>query len=285
MSRAARLGQDIVDHGDVVASGIQTLFPIPQSGCQPPKKKRKQSGKKLFDKRLEKANAAQSIMKIASHKSVNETHRSYKVLKTEKSRSPYEVVISTQPSCSCPDFKKFGTEVHCTHIMFVVMHGHGVTDTSIFQNLEFSDEVLIDIFNKPVRDQVIRPPQPANRSSSIPQKRKAILSAHPDYNNPQSYTLIYKASRSAKCQGYHCEKIFQIGSTCVKVEGGISIPWQKDFARKEELFFCPSIICIRQPPVWTNLRFPTLISTDNVALKDLEKELNDQITRGTTSMA
>ena len=238
-----------------------------------------------MEKRLEKVNAAKSIMKIASHKTVNETNRTYKVLSSEKSRSAHDVVISTQPSCTCADFRKFGSEAHCIHILFTAMHGHGITDTTVFQNLEFTDEVLANIFNKPVDDRVIRPPAAANRSASSTEKRQTILIAHAAYNDPQTYTLMYKKSRSARCQGYRCEKIFQIGSTCVKVKGGISIPYQKDFARKEDLYFCPSIACIRKPPVWTNLRFPESMLSDSTALNDLAGNLNDQIARGATSMA
>ena len=165
------------------------------------------------------------------------------------------------------------------------MYGHGVTDTSIFQSLELTNDVLTDLFARPVDEGVIRPPAPTNRLVSDAEKRKAILTAHPNYNHPQVYTLVYKKSRSAKCQGYRCEKIFQVGSICVKVEGGLSIPWQKDFAQQEDLFFCPSIDCIRKAPVWTNLCFPDCIALDSVALKDLENDLNDQITRRATSMA
>ena len=100
---------------------------------------------------------------------------------------------------------------------------------------------------------------------------------HPNFNDLQTYEVQYKASQSAKCHGFGCETISQIGVTCVKVDGGISIPYTKDYARKEIIYFCPSLDCIHKPPVWTNLRYPDQFVCSVPGLDDVKNGLNDKL--------
>ena len=90
-------------------------------------------------------------------------------------------------------------------------------------------------------------------------KQDEILKKNAHYNDEQVVSLHLKSGRSAQCSGMGCSAIFQIGTPCLKVEGCISIPRNQSFARKENKFFCASLDCIKTPPVWTNIRFPTKI--------------------------
>ena len=98
------------------------------------------------------------------------------------------------------------------------------------------------------------------------------------YNDPQTYTLHYKTAQSAKCSAWKCDKVFQLGDTCVKVEGGISIVYGKDFAKGQTLYFCPNVACLRKPPVWTNIRFPDTIECHYPEkMPVLLQTLNDEV--------
>ena len=106
------------------------------------------------------------------------------VVSSSRGQKQLKVVISNQPSCSCSDYTKFGKQAHWNHILFVFMHGHGVTDTSLFTNLQFTDEQLDNIFFvTPLNKQVIQPKEPAKRLSSAKEKRNAILTGHPNFND------------------------------------------------------------------------------------------------------
>ena len=141
IARAARLGQDILDYGDCIGSAEITSTTLPEaSGFQPPKKKRKVERKRLLAKRVDKVRNQKNVMKIISEEKVNASHYKYKVAPTERSHTFLDVHISTQPSCSCKDYKNFGTDVHCQHIIFILLVGQGLSDLVILQNLCFSED-------------------------------------------------------------------------------------------------------------------------------------------------
>ena len=206
-----QLGQDIVDHGDVVASSStrpDSTFPTTESnGCQPPRKKRAYSAQKLLEKRIQNAEDEKSTMKVSSHQAVNERNHVYTLMSSSRARNESKVVISNQPSCSCADYSKNGKQAHCKHILFVLMYGHGVTDTSLFKNMQFTDQHLTKFFATPVSELVIKSKEPAKRSSSAKAKREEILKGHPNYNDVQTYEVHHKASKSAKCHGFGCKSV------------------------------------------------------------------------------
>ena len=76
VDRAVQMGKDIVDHGDVVATGPKTVGQIPSGGCNPPNK-RPTSIAKLHKKRIENTQSVKDVMKITLVQLVNDLNKKY----------------------------------------------------------------------------------------------------------------------------------------------------------------------------------------------------------------
>ena len=93
-----------------------------EDGCNPPKQRKTQTNsQKMFEKRMQTANIASSIMKIRKHTIVSKSKRTYKVASSTNGTKNYDVAICNIPSCTCADFKKNGKVVFCKHIVFLHM--------------------------------------------------------------------------------------------------------------------------------------------------------------------
>ena len=130
MLRANEIGRDLVDY-EVDMSITPTMVHVlaKEAGCEPPKKIITKS--KLFSSRLDSCRKLKYTMKIGDIGKINEGHRLFKVSSSVNARSYYQVRICTQPSCSCPDFTKYGSKVFCKHILFVFVFGLDISDVDM----------------------------------------------------------------------------------------------------------------------------------------------------------
>ena len=108
--------------------------------------------------------------------------------------------------------KKNGRKVLCKHIIFILV-------------------VFLGVFQR-----FLLPPKTVLRKNK--HDLKEILQKHPGYNKPQETKLHHKESRSAKCQGRGCNNIFTAGTLCLKVDGALTVPPNRDEAVEQRLYFC-----------------------------------------------
>ena len=66
-------------------------------------------------KRLTSAIEQENCIKIRN----NNSKHTYHVSSSSKGKVTYQVDICCSSSCTCPDYKKNGKEVHCKHILFL----------------------------------------------------------------------------------------------------------------------------------------------------------------------
>ena len=182
-----------------------------------------------------------------------------------------------QPSCTCKDNDRFGSYTHCKHILFVLMFGHGVTDETILGKVTYTEAETRDILSSTVNKTYVKESEPVKRRSKA--QREDILRKNINYSDPQIAVLHLKTGQSAKCSGMGCNKILQIGENTIKIDGCISIIYQQSFAKKQVKFFCPSVDCLKKPPVWTNIRFPTKVEKTESASDALAAIINDELSK------
>ena len=157
------------------------------------------------------------------------------------------------------------------------MFGHKIEDSDFLAKVTYTDEEIVFILSQEIDSSVMQEKSKKKRSSNKRQDREAILKNDPHYNDPQVVTLLVKSKRSAKCSGHNCRKIFQIGDTCLMVDGCISIPYEQNLAKKQQQWFCPSVSCLKKPPVWTNIRFPLEIKKGDLVSDVVYDTLNNDL--------
>ena len=218
-------------------------------------------------------------MKIGKVTNVNEAHRLYEVASTENARHFYQVRICTQPSCSCPDFNKQGSRVLCKHIFFVLIFILEVEDISKLDTNSFLHEDLTNMLKTTgVKAEFLKSKVNKKTEKKSKKEYKEIINTHPDANQEQTFMHSLKENRSSKCHGLNCKKSIGLGDPCVKVCGALTVPFGKDFAVKQDFYFCPSRYCVKRPPIWSNIKHPIeLIKGHNISHIDydsLKKELS-----------
>ena len=130
----------------------------------------------------------------------------------------------------------------------------GVSQEILKESRFIDDDNLKTIFSKPVSHSFLLPPKAVLRKDK--HDRKKILQKHPGYNKPQETKLHHKESRSAKCQGRGCNNIFTAGTLCLKVEGALTVPPNRDEAVEQRFYFFPQKQCLANPPHWSNVKYP-----------------------------
>ena len=135
-----------------------------------------------------------------------------------------------------------------------------------------SDEVIQILRKTDINDDYSK----KKMNSAVTKKTKAdynaILRTHEGANDQQTFTYDWKEKRSAVCKGLNCKKVLQTGTPCVKVNGALSVPPGKDYAIKQDFYFCPIRFCITHPPVWSNVKHPDVLIKD-VNISDSEFDL------------
>ena len=143
----------------------------------------------------------------------------------------------------------------------------GVTDIDKLNKFGFQADEVSEILKNTVIDPQFKKTKAKKGGNRGKVDYKNILSSHENANDEQTFTHEQKLTRSAKCSGLNCKHVLQIGTPCVKVVGAIAAPYEKDFARLQQFFFCAKRQCITTPPVWSNIRRPErIIKGNNITL-------------------
>ena len=126
-------------------------------------------------------------MKIGKVENVNLEHRLFEISSTESSRSFYKVRICTQPSCSCPDFNRYGSKVFCKHILFVLYFALGVTDIDKLNKFGFQADEVSEILKNTVIDPQFKKTKAKKGGNRGKVDYQNILSSHENANDEQTF--------------------------------------------------------------------------------------------------
>ena len=222
----------------------------------------------MFLQRLRKADEDAKTMKIKTVKELNKMKRQYLVGSSNAGRSWFSVLICNTPSCTCADYVKNGLRVLCKHILFIlkyVFKMHDDEEALKFRYLSEDDvKALFQVYElKGINESFMCDKTVNNNKRDL----RRILQSHPLFNQPQIVKAIYKIKRSATCQGRSCKALLSIGSLCLKVEGTLTVPFNKEVAVEQSFYFCPKKYCLKS--IWCNVRIPTAI--ENGGVSDLDK--------------
>ena len=108
-------------------------------------------------------------------------------------------------------------------------------DDTILSNRYFSDEDLQGLYsNRPI-GQI-----PPNILQKKAQKRsgkdyQGILRGNPSFNKPQTWTLMKKEKRCAKCTG--CKSIIESWNICLHFDGALVTVWGEEYAKERSCYF------------------------------------------------
>ena len=125
----------------------------------------------------------------------------------------------------------------------------GVFQEILKESRYIGDDDLKIIFSKQASHSFLLPPK--NVLSKNKHDLKEIRQKHPGYNKPQETKLHHKKSRSGKGRG--CNNIVTAGTLCLKVEGALTVPPNRDEAVEQRFYFCPRKKCLANPPSWSNV--------------------------------
>ena len=125
----------------------------------------------------------------------------------------------------------------------------GVFQEILKESRYIGDDDLKIIFSKQVSHSFLLPPK--NVLSKNKHDLKEIRQKHPGYNKPQEKKLHHQKSRSGKGRG--CNNIVTAGTLCLKVEGALTVPPNRDEAVEQRFYFCPRKKCLANPPSWSNV--------------------------------
>ena len=208
----------------------------------------------MFNRRYHQAESSSESMKTRRIVEIHSLKKEFQIANNCKSRSFFVVQICTLPSCTCNYFKKYGRKVFCKHIIFILVAVLGVSQEILKESRYIGDDDLKIIFSKQASHSFLLPPKNVLRKNK--HDLKEILQKHPGYNKPQETKLHHKESRSAKCQGRSCNNIFSAGTLCLKVEGALTVPPNRDEAVEQKFYFCPRKQFLSNPPHWCNVKYP-----------------------------
>ena len=233
----------------------------------------------MFEKRMQTANIASSIMKIRKHTIVSKLKRTYKVASSTNGTKNYDVAICNIPSCTCADFKKNGKVVFCKHIVFLVTHVlSGSELMEALSNRYITDMELTQLFQKSGKDVL---PKYLQEKSHCRKKKNfmSILREHEDYSHEQAWLFHKKESRSAQCTSVRCKKLIQRETECFSVDGALTIPYNSNKAVKQKFYFCAEVNCLLNRPPWTNIEYSTSFSSKGIC-EERRQEMDDSLNNG-----
>ena len=272
---AEKTGQDILDFG--VSQNLQdakrSLFTSQNEGCNPPKRKKNYNEAEMFNKRMAASSTESATLKIRNIKDVSNTKREFAVCSSIKSRTNYVIQICSSPSCTCPDSQKNGMRVFCKHILFVLRYALQVDEEDTMLKARYlpEEDVKALLSNKPSNTINAAYIQKVKKSTRKKTDLQEILAKHPLFTLPQKVRLMHKANRSAKCQGRSCKAVISIGIMCIKVEGSLTVPFDRNEAVKQDFYFCPQRSCLSTMPIWSNVRYPQSVEADQ-GIADSDKD-------------
>jgi hypothetical protein len=64
-----------------------------------------------------------------------------------------------------------------------------------------------------------------------------------------------------------------LNELCIKAIGALSIPFGKDIAVNQEMYFCADKDCLRKAPKWTNVKYGinSLVTDEEVSVAEREQ--------------
>ena len=261
---AKQFGRDLHDFDVEMPSMVEqtnmTILVDANDGRCEPKRRKLPQKEKLFATRLENAWKSKNICKIRSVNFVSDVNRLFEVGSSATARNFYQVRVTTQPSCSCKDFQSFGERSPCKHLLFVLLFCQKITDELLLQKTAFTAEEVQKILLCNFIDKDLLLPKKSGKSQKSGSKRNAaffreIMAKHQDYGSPLKFLHVTKVGRSASCSGFKCQNPLMVGDNVVRVPKAVGVPYGKEIAVQTDYFFCPKRLCIRNPPVWTNIKY------------------------------
>lgn len=258
---AHKKGNEFVQYG-VRGSGEGSSI---DCGSQPPTKRSKSSSSsKVFSTRMRNAKEDGDKMVIRKWNEVG-LMREYTMASSTNSSTNYSVKLAPTVSCTCHDFKKMGQKAPCKHLIHLLFSLYQVSDETQLNKLYYTEDEIRSLFQTKVINDI--PPQfiqSTTKKASTTSNKKQILQSHPLYTAIQTWKMICKKGKSAKCSNWGCKKELLIGTICLQVEGAIEIAWEKNYAKPRDFFyFCPNVSCAKSAPRWTNIKYPKRILVDS----------------------
>ena len=75
----------------------------------------------MFQKRLNSALGMKSSIKVRKQKIINTFKRELTIASGSNGKKNYNVVLTSNSSCSCPDYERNGSKVYCKHITCLLL--------------------------------------------------------------------------------------------------------------------------------------------------------------------
>ena len=72
-----------------------------------------------------------------------------------------------------------------------------------------------------------------------------------------------KKVKSGNCASTLCRKDIRRGVISLLVEGALTVPFNRDKAVIQKIYFCPTA-CVFNSPSWTNIKRPTCFAVEDV---------------------
>ena len=157
VSIASQFGNDILHFGisDNPVPKKAVLNDVDDNECNPPNKK--QSDTNLFSARLGKVKNDENSFRIKIVSSLNPANKIFSVVSNASGKAKYKVKICNSPSCTCPDFQRYGTRVFCKHLLFALVVFLNIDDNLCKSAVFIGDEDLKIILQREVKPRFLLP--------------------------------------------------------------------------------------------------------------------------------
>ena len=202
---------------------------------------------KHFLGRLQTAKSERESMTVRKENRQHDAESQFTIEEPLDSEKEYVVTISVSPTCECEDYlnQPRNRRQLCKHILWVYLYQLNVDEEHcLIQQVSLDDNQVIQILK--IRE--VKGILSNDKRNAAGQRRTWYLSHKK--NNP-----VACAARALRCK-----EIISPGKLCVFVEGLQVRRLKPPEVSESKFYFCPSIDCLRQIPLWSNLEFPTKIS-------------------------
>ena len=230
---------------------LKTNLPIDEPGNPVSPRRRpyfRKTRSQHFLRCLQTAKSERESMTVRNETRLHDAESQFTIEEPLDSQKEYVVTISVSPTCECEDYQKYKGNQLCKHIIWLYLYQLKVDE----------EHCLIQ--------QILLKQNEVRQILKIPQV-KVILSN--DKRNAagqgRTWYLSHKKNNPVTCvaKAFRCKKEISPGKLCVFVEGLQVRQLQPPEVSESKFYFCPSIDCLRQIPLWSNLEFPTKISVRN----------------------
>ena len=200
---------------------------------------------------LDKAKFERESMTVKKVSPRHDAELHFTIEEPSNSQKEYEVTISESPTCQCQDYhEKFKRKQLCKHIIWVYLYQLKVDEEHcLIQQRHLESHQVFQILK-------------------IPQV-KDVLSNDERNGEGRIWYLSHKKDNPETCEAFRCKQVISPGELCVFVKGLQVLQLDPLEVSQREFYFCPrKDPCLRQMPLWSNLKFPTEISVKNDVTED-----------------